>query len=198
MPPCSTDRTSYPSASCRVSPNRTLHPLRLAAKPMGVLHVNPDLRHPLVFQGYLDSEPEARHSLVEDHSIYPGLRHYQPPPPPEVLTTSPQSLLPRMASRKSKVKRPIERYSSVSDPRKNKTTGTTSSGVWLVHDNQVQRGVIVVCPYLSLISMKLGGGIEGAVMILLHPCIPKIDQPRRVVECRMARPEILQVWTREA
>ena len=165
---------------------------------MGLLHVNPDLKRRLAYQGYSAYEQGDKHSLIEDHSMYPVLRLCRPPTPPEVLMTSAQSLLPTMAWLKSKVKRPIERYSSVSDPRKNRTTGTTSSEVLLVLDNQVQRGVIVVCPYLSLISMKLGRGIEGAVLILLRPCIPKIDQPRIVVECRMARPEILQVWTREA
>ena len=186
MPPFSADRTSYPSA-CKVSPNRTLHPLRLEAEPMGLLHVNPDLRHPLVYQGYSVYEQGGKHSLVEDHSIYPGLRLYQPPTPRNVLATSAQSRPPRTAVLRPKVKRLIERYSSVSVHQKKRATGTTSSEVLLVRDNQVRRGVIVGCRYLSLISMKLGRGIEGAVLILHHPCIPKIDQPRRVVVCRMAR-----------
>ena len=143
-PPSSIDRTSFPSA-CEVSPNPLQLPLP-TPNPMA-MHANLDLKHPLAYLGYSDSEQEARHSLVEDHSIYPVLPLYHPSTPPDIRTTSAQSLPPTMPSLKQKVKRRTERYSSVSDPQKNKTTGTTYSEVLLVHDNQVRRGVIVVCHY---------------------------------------------------
>jgi hypothetical protein len=160
------------------------------------MHVNLDLRLLRVYLGYLAYEQGVRHSPVVDHSIYPVLRHYQLPTQLETLKTSAQSLLPTTALLKQQVKRLTERYSSVSDLRKNKTTGTTSSEVLLVHDNQVQEVDIVDYHYQSLISMKLERGIGGLVLILLHPCILMIDLPRRTVECRMERLGILQAWIR--
>jgi hypothetical protein len=160
------------------------------------MHVNLDLKHPLVYLGYSASEQGVRRSLVEDHSIYPVLLLYHPSTPPEIPTTSAQSLPPTMASLKQQVKRLIERYSSVSDPQKNKTIGTTSSEVLLVHDNQVQAGVIVDCHYQSLISLKLEQDTGGLVLILLRLCIHMIDLPRRIVECRTVRLGILQAWIR--
>jgi hypothetical protein len=192
--PSSTDRTSYLFVY-KGSPNPPRHPLHLTAKPMD-MHVNLDPKHPLVYLGYSASEQGVRRSLVEDHSIYPVLRHCQPPTQPEVLTSSAQSHPPTTVSLKQQVKRLIERYSSVSDPRKNKTIGTISSEVLLVHDNQVQAGVIVVCHYQSLISMKLEQGTGGLVQTLLRPCIPMIDLRGRVLECRTVRLEILQAWIR--
>ena len=193
-PPYSTDRTSYLSVFA-VSPDPPPHPLYPTVNPMD-MHVNLDLKHPLVYLGYSASEQGVKRSLVEDHSTSPVLRLYHPSTPPEILTTSAQSLPPTTVSPKQQLKRVIERYSSVLDPRKNKTIGTISSEVLLVHDNQVQAGVIVVCHYQSLISMKLERGIGGLVLILLRPCIPMIDLPRRIVECRTVRLEILQAWIR--
>ena len=195
-PPSSIDRTSFPSAY-EVFPNRLQHPLCPTANPMA-MHVNLDLKHPLAYLEYLDYEQGARHSLVEDHSTYPVLPLYDPSTPPDIRTISAQSLPPTMASPRQKVRRLIERSSSVLGPRKNKTTGTTSSEVLLVQDNQVQRGVTVVCRYLSLTSMKLERDIEGLVPILPPPCIPTIDLPRRTVGCRMVRLGIRQLWTRGA
>jgi len=145
-PPSSIDRTSFPSA-CEVSPNPLQLPLP-TPNPMA-MHANLDLKHPLAYLGYSDSEQEARHSLVEDHSIYPVLRHYHPLTPPGIRMISAQSLPPTMPSPKQKVRRLIERYSSVSDPPKNKTTGTTSFEVLLVQGNQVQPAVIVDYRYQS-------------------------------------------------
>jgi hypothetical protein len=194
-PPSSTDRTSYLSVFV-VSPDPPPpHPLYPTVNPMD-MHVNLDLKHQLAYLGCLDYEQEAKHSPVEDHSTYPALRLYQPPTRPEIPTSSAQSLPPTTVSRKQKVKRLTERYSSVLDPRKNKTIGTTFSEVLLVHDNQVRRGVIVVCHYQSLISMKLEQDTGGLVLILLRPCIPMIDLRGRVLECRTVRLGILQVWIR--
>jgi hypothetical protein len=193
-PPFSTDRTSYLSVFA-VSPGPPPHPLYPTVNLMA-MPVNLDLKHPLVYLGYSASEQGVKRSPVEIHSIYPVLRHCQLPTQPEVLTSSAQSHPPTTVSRKQKVKRLIEQYSSVSDPRKNKTIGTTSSDVLLVHDNQVQAGVIVVCHYQSLILMKLGQGTGELVLILLRLCIHMIDLPRKIVECRTVRLGILQLWTR--
>jgi hypothetical protein len=76
------------------------------------------------------------------------------------------------------LKRPerrTKRYSSVSVPQKNRTTGTIFSGVLLVHGNQVQEAVIADYHFQSLTSMKLERDIGGQVLILLHPCLPMID-----------------------
>jgi hypothetical protein len=193
-PPSSTDRTSYLFAY-EVSPNPPRHPLLQMANPMDT-HVNLDLKHPLVYLGYSASEQGVRRSLVEDPSTSPVLRLYHPSTPPEIPTTSAQSLPPTTVSLKQQVKRLTERYSSVSDPRKNKTIGTISSEVLLVHDNQVQAGVIVVCHYQSLILMKLEQDTGGLVLILLRPCIPMIDLRGRVLECRTVRLGTLQAWIR--
>lgn len=139
----STDLMSY-HCVCAVSPNPSR--LRQLAGTLMVILENLDLKLRLAYLVFSDFEQEVKHFLVEVHSTFPVLRLYQLL---YRLVTHMNSVPCRPPTRTSsnRMGKRIKRYSSVSAPRKNKTTGTTFSEVLQVHDNLVQQVVIADYQY---------------------------------------------------